>query len=272
MTARPVDGSALGGLAASPRVKSASRVLDVLELIATKPGGASFTALGDELGLPKSSLHYLLSTLSERGWVHLDEPSRVYRLGLRVWQLAHNFDWLETLARLALEDLASARDELNETVQLAVLDGVENVYVAKVEADHPLQLVSRVGSRLPAYATGLGKVLLSGLAEDELRRRMNGTEFARYTNRTITSIGALERQLAEIRSKGYGEDEEEYTPGVYCVAVPVFGQDGAVVAAISCSVPSARVGRRTEQRDRLVDVLTQRAKAISGRLTSPASA
>lgn len=254
------------------KVKSASRVLDVLEFIASKPSGASFTLLGDQLGLPKSSLHYLLLTLSDRGWVYLDEPSRLYRLGLRVWQLAQNFDWLETLAQLAREDLTAARDELNETVQLAVLDGVENVYVAKVEADHPLQLVSRVGSRLPAYATGLGKVLLAGLEPDELRRRLSETTFTQFTERTITDPRALERHLVEVRSRGYGEDEAEYTPGVYCVAVPVLSHDGATIAAISCSIPSARIVRDGEQRDRLVRSLSKHAGALSRRLASPALA
>ena len=140
---------------------------------------------------------------------------------MRVWQVAQNFAYVDSLAQLARKHLTAARDELNETVQLAVLNGINNVYVAKVEADHPLRLVSQVGSRLPAYATGLGKVLLSGLEPTELRRRMTGTTVKHFTERTITSPDVLEQRLAEIRAKGYGEDEGEYTPGVYCVAVPV---------------------------------------------------
>jgi IclR family KDG regulon transcriptional repressor len=252
------------------RVKSAHRVLDVLEFIASKPGGVSFTVLSEQLALPKSSLHYLLLTLSTRGWIYLDEPSRQYQLGLRVWQVAQNFAWLETLAQLAHQHLTAARDELNETVQLAVLDGLENVYVAKVEADHPLQLVSRVGSRLPAYATGLGKVLLAGLEPAELSRRTSGTTFTQFTDRTTTSVPALEKQLAQIRAKGYGEDEEEYTPGVYCVAVPVRGQDGSIIAAMSCSIPGARIVHDGEQRDRLVQSLSKHANALSRRLISSA--
>ena len=257
------DGQAESSVAG---VKSARRVLDVVEFLASRPSGASFPVLGEQLKLPKSSLHSLLSTLTARGWVYLDESSRQYRLGLRVWQIAQNFVYLDSLAHLARAHLTAARDELNETVQLAVLDGIDNVYIAKVEADHPLRLVSHVGSRLPAYATGLGKVLLAGLDSAELRRRMAGTMITRFTERTISSLPVLEQKLAEIRANGFGEDEGEYTSGVYCVAVPVRGQDGALIAAMSCSIPSARLIDEDGQRDRMVQSLTKHATALSREL------
>jgi IclR family KDG regulon transcriptional repressor len=247
----------------SAGVKSARRVLDVIEFLASRPGGASFPVLGEQLKLPKSSLHSLLMTLTSRGWIYLDESSRQYRLGLRVWQVAQNFAYVDNLAHLARRHLTAARDELNETVQLAVLDGVDNVYVAKVDADHLLQLVSQVGSRLPAYATGLGKVLLSGLEPAELRRRMAGTPIKHFTEKTITSLDVLEERLAEIRAQGYGEDEGEYTPGVYCVAVPVKDSGGQVIAAMSCSIPDARIARAGEAHDRLVLSLSRHAAALS---------
>jgi IclR family KDG regulon transcriptional repressor len=258
-------------LSAAAGVKSARRVLDVVEFLASRPGGASFPVLGEQLKLPKSSLHSLLMTLTDRGWIYLDESSRQYRLGMRVWQVAQNFVYLDSLAQLSRTHLTAARDELNETVQLAVLDGIDNVYIAKVEADHPLRLVSHVGSRLPAYATGLGKVLLAGLEPAELRRRMAGATFTRFTERTITRLDELEQRLAEIRARGYGEDEGEYTPGVYCVAVPVSAEDSVPVAAMSCSIPSARMIGEDEQRDRLVQSLTRHAAALSRQLARPGS-
>jgi IclR family transcriptional regulator, KDG regulon repressor len=247
----------------SAGVKSARRVLDVLEFLADHKAGASFTLLSEQLNLPKSSLHWLLLTLSTRGWIYLDESSRRYRLGVRVWQVAQNFDGLDSLARVAHKHLAAASEELNETVQLAVLDGIDNVYIAKAESDHPLQLVSRVGARLPAYATGLGKVLLADLEPAELRRRMAATRIQQFTDQTISTVSVLEERLAEIRDRGYGEDEGEYTRGVYCVAVPIKTPEGRTIAAMSCSIPSARTDGNGGDRDRLVRSLSKHAAALS---------
>lgn len=252
-------------------VKSARRVLEVLEYLAESPDGATFPQLIDGLGLPKSSLHGLLMTLVDAGWVYLNEATRTYCVGLRLWQVAQNFSSVDSLAHIAQKHLEGVRDEVNETVQLAVLEGIDNVYVAKVESDHPLRLVSHVGSRLPAYATGLGKVLLAYLEPAEFRRRMTNVKIQRFTTRTMTTLKALEQGLAEIRARGYGEDEGEYTPGVYCVAVPVLGSDGATVAAMSCSVPSARFGGTDRDRAVLLESLKRHAKELSDDLTVASS-
>jgi len=251
-------------------VKSAARALDVLEHLAATPEGASFPTLCSELNLPKSSLHALLATMVERGWVYLHESTRLYRIGVRAWQVGRSFVGLEALAQLAQPHLEAASDELNETVQLAVLDGTDNVYVAKVDSDHPLQLVSRVGSRLPAYATGLGKVLLADLEPEELRRRMRGVEFQRFTDRTITDLAALERALAEARANGFAQDEGEYTTGVFCVAVPIVGATGAVVAAMSCSVPSPRFDGTDQARAALIATLSKHGGELSRRVSTAA--
>ena len=98
-----------------------------------------------------------LSTLLERGWIENNGEGRRYRVGVRAWQAGQGYTRATNLASAARPHMAAARDELNETIQLAILDGIDNVYIAKVEAEHPLRLVSDVGTRLPAYATGLGK-------------------------------------------------------------------------------------------------------------------
>jgi DNA-binding IclR family transcriptional regulator len=238
-------------------------VLDLLEYLAAMPRGATFPQLCEDLGLPKSSAHALLGTLTERGWLYLHEPTRRYRIGIRAWQIGRSFGRLDALSELARPHLEALRDELNETVQLAVLDGIENVYVAKVDSDHPLRLVSRVGSRLPAYATGLGKVLLAGLDPADLAERLRGVEMTAFTDRTIASPDELQAALALARERGYAEDEGEYTAGVYCVAVPVGGADGNILAALSCSVPSARYDGTDEARAALLASLSTHAAALA---------
>lgn len=259
-------------VADSAGVKSARRVLELLEYLARCPGGATFRQLAEDLRLPKSSLHGLLATLVDQGWLFLHEPTRTYRIGVRAWQVAQSFSQLDLLAQLARRHMEAVRGELNETVQLAVLEGTDNIYVAKVESDQPLRLVSHVGSRLPAYATGLGKVLLAGLDTEEMRRRMAKVPLQPFTARTVKTFKALERELAEIRKSGFGWDEGEYTVGVYCVAVPVLGADGRTVAAMSCSVPSARFGGTSRERDALLNSLRKNAAALSDELSDAAGA
>jgi IclR family transcriptional regulator, KDG regulon repressor len=146
-------------------------------------------------------------------------------------------------------------------VQLGILAGVEVLYIAKVESDRPFRLVSRVGMRLPAWATGLGKVLLAALPREELRRRMEPVTFERFTDTTVRDLEQLERVLARIRSEGVGRDHGEYTAFVYCVAAPVRDQTGDVVAAVSCTLPEAP--RKGEGDKRMADVLVHHATELS---------
>ncbi|WP_238007108.1 IclR family transcriptional regulator [Dactylosporangium sp. AC04546] len=244
-------------------VKSAERALDLMEYLAAHRSGATFPQISQDLGFPKSSLHALLGTLVGRGWIYLDEERRLYRIGVRVWETAQSFAYLDSLAHRAEPHLRAARDQLNETVQLAVLDGIDNVYIAKVEADHPLRLVSRVGMRLPAYATGLGKVLLAFLDPADLKARLEGVAMRRFTQHTIATSQQLFERVKEIRERGFGEDDGEYTPGVFCVAVPVRDATGRVVAAMSCSIPRVRLGDGPAHRDHLVQTLTRHCDAMS---------
>lgn len=162
--------------------------------------------------------------------------------------------------------MTAVRDELRETVQLAVLDGIDNIYVARVETEHELRLVSTVGSRLPAYATGIGKALLASLDNEEFHRRMAGVELRQFTERTITTMADLEAAIVEIRARGYAEDDGEYTPGIHCVAVPVFGEAGKIVAAMSCSLPNARLDTSTESRSALLESLRSQSTLLSNEL------
>ena len=227
-------------------VKSARRVLDVLEFLARTQDGATFAEISVSLGLPKSSLHGLLWTLQQRGWITLDEKTRGYRTGIRAWEAGQGFLHSVDLIQAAGPHLHAARHELDETIQLAVLDGTEVVYVAKVEADHPLRLVSKVGVRLPAHATGLGKVLLAALPQDELTKRFKNVKFRQFTDHTVSDLRSLKLELLKIQRAGYGEDDGEYTEGVFCVAAPVWNHSGNVVAAMSCSVPKSRIAATGE--------------------------
>lgn len=227
-------------------VKSAGRTLEVLEALAVTPDRRSLVDLARELGIPKSSLHGILRTLVQRGWVETDETGTRFRLGLRALQVgAAYLDSDDTVGLLATV-LDRLSREFGETVHLGRLDGSHVVYLAKRESVHPLRLYSAIGRQLPAHATALGKALLAE-RPDESVDRMLAWPLAALTPHTITGRAALHDALAAVRACGYATDREENTEGIVCFAVAVPLQEPAV-DAVSLSVPAARLAPDSEER------------------------
>lgn len=230
-------------------VKSADRVLAVLDLLG-EHGAMTFSAIADALELPKSSAHNLLHTITLRGYIDRDPERREYRLGYRLWQLAQGRGDLEHL-RVTLRPLmAGLGERTRETVQLAVLDGVDALYLEVLESPHPMKLASHPGVKLPAHASAVGKALLAALDPAEAHRRLAAAPLARLTDRTLVDPDDLDRELARIRHRGYSTDSEEFTIGCRCVAMPIHGPGGAVVAAMSVSIPTPRYTREFAERVR----------------------
>lgn len=242
-------------------VKSARRALEILEHLTHDPRPVGFSELADELGYPRSSLHGLLATLVEMGWVELDERTRTYSLGLRVWEAGRAYLHARDLVERARPYMERIRDDLDETVQLAVLDGRDVVYVARVDGSHRLVTSYSVGGRVSAHASAGGKALLALLPADDVAERFGGDSLERYTPHTITAVRKLRAELAETGRRGYGIDAEEYTVGVRCVGVPVFDHDGRPVAALSISVPTVRFDAKRQKR--ALAVLTENALGLS---------
>jgi DNA-binding IclR family transcriptional regulator len=207
--------------------------------------------------------------MERRGYISHDAASRTFRLGIRVWEAGQAYRFHDDLVRHALPAMRRVVNELDETVQLAVRDGRDNVYLAKVDSRQPMQLVSRVGSRIPSHGTGLGKVLLADLPDGELADLYAGVALARFTPNTITDFQQLKRALRQVRERGYAVDEEEFALGLRCIAVPIVGPQGRSVAALSCSVPSVRLDSRKPAR--ILELLRQAAAEIQARLGTAAA-
>jgi DNA-binding IclR family transcriptional regulator len=256
------DKNAQSGANAS--VKSAERVLDIIGVVAREPKGMTFMQLLHALALPKSSLYALLGVLTRRGYLQLDADSGVYTLGIRVWEDGQAYLQHHNLVQEVRPVMDRIVAVVNEVSQLAVLDGIENVYLAKVDCSHPIRLQSEVGRRLYAYATGLGKVLLAHLSAEELATRLDGRALVGFTPNTITSQRQLSRALTQVRETGFAVDNEEYTPGLRCVAVPIADHQGKVVAAMSVSIPMMRGG--IEQLSTALALLAGGSLEVSRRL------
>jgi IclR family KDG regulon transcriptional repressor len=235
---------------ADSAVKSADRVLTVLDLLAAR-GPSTFSGIVAALGLPNSSAHNLLQTMVRRRYLEFDPDARTYGLGLRLWQVAQAYQGNRDLVALARPLMQEVVDITGETVQLARLDGIENVYLAIAESPHPMKLVSAVGERLWAHATGLGKALLASLPDDEVRRRYDGVTLPAFTPNTVTDVDSLLRLLAETRARGHATDDEEYVIGCRCVAMAVRDASGEAIAAMSVSIPTPRYSPAIAERARV---------------------
>jgi IclR family KDG regulon transcriptional repressor len=262
-TSRAAEGLAADTSAGGPGlVKSADRLMTVLEFLA-EVRQATFSEVAAALSLPNSSAHQLLQTMARRGFLRLDPHTHRYRLGGRIWEIAHAYSDDADLITTAQPVMDRLRDQTMETVQLARLEGIENVYLAISESRHPMKLVSAVGMRLFAHATGLGKALLAGLTDEEARRRLAAVPLPRLTPNTITDPELLVRELAHIRQTGYATDREEYAIGCRCIAMPIHDSTGSVCAAMSVSVPTPRYDEAVERN--VIDALADAVAAISTR-------
>jgi DNA-binding IclR family transcriptional regulator len=250
--------------ASEKTVKSAARVLDLLECLARTQEGMTFAMLQSAMDIPKSSLHALLDVVASRGYVDLAKKKRMYSLGIKTWECSQAYLRQHDIVREAQTVMERIAAATNETVQVAKLDGAENVYLAKADSTHPLRLQSEVGARLLAHATGLGKALLAFLPPEEVRQRFSGTRLPRMTANTITDLNHLADELSATRDRGFGIDNEEYTQGLFCVAVPILDSLGEPVIAMSISVPVLRAN--LAKLTQAVSLLAQGSLEVSARV------
>jgi DNA-binding IclR family transcriptional regulator len=191
--------------------------------------------------LPRSSAHGLLNTLCSAGWLDHNAANRQYSLGLRAWQVGQLYTGHQTLANVAKPVMDRLSSSLGETVQLALLDGVENVYIAISQASSGMRLGSSVGMRLLAHATGIGKALLSMLEPEDALQRLSSVALPRLTAKTVTDVKDLAELVAQAKASGFALDDEEYLDGCRCVAVPLTSEaGGGMNAALSVTMPTLR--------------------------------
>jgi IclR family transcriptional regulator, KDG regulon repressor len=226
-------------------------VLDVLDAL-DRRGPLTLAELARETGVAKSTLHRVCTLMGERAWVAREPGTGKIEFGPRVAWLAR-----PTAASALTAGFRGVARRLvarhNETTCLAVLDGRESVFVAKEETSHPVRLVTAVGSRLPAFASASGRVLLGDLAEGEVAAMYAGCELVTPTGRRLAGFEELRGILHQTRRRGYGENVDETALGLHCIAAPI-GPPGRVTAAITLCVPSGRMSA-ARKREMVPDLL-----------------
>jgi IclR family acetate operon transcriptional repressor len=238
-TAVNEDAAADGESAAAAGVKSARRAIELLEAFGSNHDWTSMTELHTQTGIPRSSLHGLLRTLRDMGWIEADDAGTRFRLGVRALICGTAYLDRDPVMPYATDALERVREQTGLTAHYARLCGPEIVYLETRESRHSAHLVSRVGRTLPTHATSLGKALLAELSDAELSMLLPG-KLPALTENTITDREALRAELAFTRERGYATEREQGTPGVACAAAVVPYRIPAT-DAMSCSMLADKV-------------------------------
>jgi IclR family transcriptional regulator, KDG regulon repressor len=239
MDARTTHGTTETGNDVAAGSPGMHAVLDVLETLGTD-GSHTLADLTRQLGISKTTVHRVCGALVERGWVLRDSGTGAYSLGIRAISVAAAA--AETPLVVAFRPVAADLLAIhNETVHLTVLDGGDSLFVAKAETTHAVRLVSAIGSRLPAFASASGRVLLADLPSEVIEVTFAGHQLVTPTGHRLGDLHDLLRLLAQVRENGFAENVEETAIGLHCIAVPVRNGRGRALAAVTVCVPTSRI-------------------------------
>ena len=249
--------------------QSLERGLAILSAFTSTRPLLGVSELGRSVSLSRSTAHRYIATLAKLGYLQQDATTRKYRLGPRVLDLGFSAINSFELREIAAPHLQELSDETGHTVNMAILDDVDIVYIERCrsaqQGQREIDLNLHVGSRLPAYCTSMGKVLLAFLPEDERRELLTRTELVRRGPNTIVGKGALAAELTEVRAAGVAVNNEELAYGLRSIAVPVRSRSDDAVAAINLAVHRS-LGSMENLVFRLRPSLDRTAAEISGRL------
>jgi DNA-binding IclR family transcriptional regulator len=257
----PGDPGATPDGAGGPPARVAALVhgLGILDLFGDDATVVTVAAMAREIGVHRSNASRLAATLHSLGYLSRAAGNTGYRLGPRLVQLGRLASRNIDVIQRTTEPLQELVRQTGETGHVGILDGVEVVTVSVVDGWHPLRMHSQVNKRSPAHCSAMGKALLSGLDDGALRTLFGGHRPEPRTPASITSVTALVEEIHQVRGRGVALDREELEPGLRCIAAPVVGADGAVVASLGLSGPSLRLT------DATLDDLVQPIRAAAAR-------
>jgi IclR family transcriptional regulator, pca regulon regulatory protein len=245
-------------------VQSLARGLAVIRAFDADNVSMTLSDVSRRTGLTRATARRFLHTLVELGYVRTD--GRVFELTALVLQLGYSYLSGQTLPQLVQPLLEELSAELHESTSASILDGADIVYIARIHTRRIMTVGITVGTRFPAYATSMGRVLLAGLPEPELEEYLAGTELRPLTPRTISTAAALRAELAKIRARGYALVDQELETGLRSVAVPIYRPDGAVAAALNVSM-QVRYEDTGRNLDEAAAEVLPRLQAVSQKVT-----
>lgn len=237
------------------------RLFALLEVIAAKDRRYTLQGLVEETGLPKPTLHRMLQQLEGAGLLRREGDSRQYGTGSRLRRLAENLllnDSRHGARHMVLRHLV---EEIGESCNLTALSGGEVVYLDRVETAAPLRFYLHPGSRVPVHCSASGKIFLAQMSPAQRRRLLAHVPLEACTPKTLTDLESLEREVRRVRKDGYAIDDEEFLPGLLCIATLVPAPSGVSNLCIAVQAPSMRLG--VERARQMLPALQRAAQALA---------
>ncbi|MFO1252014.1 MAG: DNA-binding transcriptional regulator KdgR [Inhella sp.] len=246
--------------------ESVAAVLKVFAILnaLSERSETGISELSVRLAMPKATVYRFLQTMKTLGYVRQEADSERYGLDMKMYELGAKALQYPELIELAKHHMQIIADLTGETVHLGTLIDSEIIYVHKVDSKHMLGMYSRIGRRAPIHCTAIGKCLMAWEHPARRDRVLDGAEFKRFRDKTITDRTAFLAELAQVKAQGYGEDREEFDDHIRCIGVPIFDRLGQPVAAISVSFPTFRFD--ASKVPELVTLLHAASRDISTRL------
>jgi IclR family pca regulon transcriptional regulator len=239
---------------------SLARGLAVVRAFSDQRRSLTIAQISHKTGIPRAAVRRCLYTLKRLGYA--DSEANNFSLKPKILSLGYSYLSSTPLTVSAQPCLNSISRALNESCSLAVLDNEEILYVARSATSRVMSIALNTGSRLPAYCTSLGRVLLANLPEEELQAYLDNVKLRAYTERTVVSTARLREILSEVRAAGYAIVEEELEVGLRSIAVPVRGASGTVHAALNIGAQATRVSTR-QMEEEFLPVLLRGAQELS---------
>ena len=246
--------------------RSASRVLDVLDLFLEEGAGYTITDVSERLRIPKSTAHGILHEMSRHGYLTLDRATNRFTISLGFVGRTRATPAIEVLRQRARRHLARLSATLGETSKLIAYEGANSVAIDFVDGRGPLKYAVRLGQRWPLHATGGGKLYLAQYDDATVRDMLGELGLEQITNETIVDVDALLGEVAEVRRKGWARQREEIHEGISGFAAPVREPGGTLLAALVVMGPTARID---EHADAIVELLVAEAHALSEEVAAP---
>ena len=222
------------------QVQSLGRALSMLESLA-EADGMTLTDLAQSVGLAPSTTHRLLTTLQQHRFADFDEEYGVWVIGVGAFNVGNAFLRNRRIVVLGRPVMRRLMEDLGETVNLAIEDKDELVYVTQFESHAPMRAFFRPGRRAPMHSSAIGKAMLAEMDEERVTELLRSQGMPRFTDKTFVDPVALRSELQRIRERGWAVDDEEHTIGMRCVAATIHNEHGEVIAGISVSGPTVRV-------------------------------